>query len=160
MTGKTLFSRKEIAIALNNAVVSVMKPQTGEFKESHLRWMREYSQALMEIPLEHAEKGWMRYEELAAILTMAAYYIHLRYVAGTDKLPMGAQTVEMMTPPRERRRKESFWAILRFPLVRGRRPKVELEGLAYTKEQADKIAGEIRGVVKEGRFRDEEDSDV
>ncbi len=90
------FSVKERGIALNNAVVACLRPQGAIISDARLRKLRAYAQALIKPLIEHVTGGvddegafppCLSYEELTAILTSAALFVHLNHVLGSDKVP-------------------------------------------------------------------------
>ncbi len=86
-------------MALNNAVTASLRPVGREIAETRLRRLREYAQALIAPLTEHMveqtytdEAGtvWaapLAPEEVVAILSCAALFMHLSNVAQTDHVP-------------------------------------------------------------------------
>jgi hypothetical protein len=91
-----LFSSREVAAALNNAVVITSKPGTGEIPDTRKRKLREYAQASIEISLVHVDDGILSSEEAAYVFACAALYIHTKHVQGSDKLPASKQVKELL----------------------------------------------------------------
>ena len=72
------FTRKEILLALNNALVAARSPEgTKELSEKDSRVLRAYTQALVAPCIEHVRDGLLEPEELVFVLTAAATYASL-----------------------------------------------------------------------------------
>lgn len=82
-----LFTEREISIALNNAVIMSLRPESGIIEEPTMRKLRAYCEALIEPVWEHKEEGLVSPEQLVFVLLSAALMIHQLGVVGTDKLP-------------------------------------------------------------------------
>ena len=83
------FSQNEVTAALNNAVIVSLQPnwipqmmteEAGAFMR--VKHMREFVQDMLAPLLEFIDEGLIKAEEMVAILTTAAVYVHGKYVLG------------------------------------------------------------------------------
>lgn len=72
-----LFSKREIEVALNNALIAAMRPATlgGEIPKHRMLKLGSYTRAFTEEILEHVAEGLLRPEELVLIFITVALYV-------------------------------------------------------------------------------------
>lgn len=86
-TPKT-YSPREIGAALNNALLFASQPDDFVIRESRLRRLSEYAQAVVQPCIEHVEKGLLSYQELVVALLSCALLTQAQHAVGVDKLPL------------------------------------------------------------------------
>lgn len=102
MNKETTSNQKEIAISLNNAIASALRPaRLGPIPEPRLRKLHLIAQALIAPAVELlepenvGEDPPLQPEELVAVLTVAALYVQLSSVMKTFKVPFGGLSKEV-----------------------------------------------------------------
>jgi len=92
------YTQREIAVALNNAVVATLRPKVGAISADRMANLREYALAIIAPLLEHLEEpDLLLPEELTAILAAAAMTIHCAKVMNGSRLPAGIATDHLFT---------------------------------------------------------------
>lgn len=79
-----LFSNKELAAWLNNAVIASLAPPTGKIPEKRMRHLKPYVLGIIAPLFEHVAEEAIRPEELVAVLTTAARFTHNVLILKTD----------------------------------------------------------------------------
>jgi hypothetical protein len=93
------FNQKEIAVAINNAVVMAKSPKRlGEISSKRLAQLYEYAVALFDPLKEEVVAGLdvsdgsavvrLEPEEAALICLLGSMFFHTKYVMKSDKLPV------------------------------------------------------------------------
>ena len=97
------YTKRQIGIAIQNAVVSALHPPSGEVPQKRLARLREYAIAVVEPLRRHLveDEELLRPEELVVVLTAAALLIHEQDVPADSVIekPLSAealQTVETL----------------------------------------------------------------
>jgi hypothetical protein len=80
------FSQREVQTVLNNAVLRTMAPtRLGAIPAERLRKLREYTEALLSPTFEHVDEGYLKAEELVAVLSIGALFTQMLKVMNTLK---------------------------------------------------------------------------
>jgi hypothetical protein len=84
------FNPREIAVALNNAMVLSSRPTSlsTEIDEKRLPKIREFTEAYYQPMLELVDDNVLCPEEAVKVLASAALMVHLLLVLKTEKLPL------------------------------------------------------------------------
>lgn len=85
---KDSFTQKEIANAINNAIVFARAPnRLGEISEERLRKLRNYSVSLFQPLTREIDDEFVRPEEAVLLCLCGALFFQMKDVMGTDKVP-------------------------------------------------------------------------
>lgn len=95
-------NQREIAAALNNAVAASLRPaRLGPIPEARLKKLHLVAKALI-APAQEILEGsdasgavLLEPEELVAVLSVAALYVHLTNVMKTHRIPFGGLSKEV-----------------------------------------------------------------
>lgn len=84
------FNAREIALAINNAMVLASRPTSisSEITEKRFPKIREYTAAILEPLLQHVDEDLLMNEELVMALVSAALIVQQVHVLKSDKLPL------------------------------------------------------------------------
>lgn len=97
------YTQRDIADSLNNAVGRVLRPASLKMPDDErMGRLRRYAFYVLQPLLEHVSDGLLKPEELTAILTSAAFFVHLKMTMKTDKFPNAMDAATMITPTSER----------------------------------------------------------
>jgi hypothetical protein len=93
------YTQREIAESLNNSVARTMHPVSMKgISSERLGSLRDYAHAAIKVLMDHVDEGLLEAEELVAILTSAAFVIHLRYIMKTSRFPYAEDAEFLLTP--------------------------------------------------------------
>jgi hypothetical protein len=87
MKKSELFTNRDISVALNNLVAASLRPSTGEISDARLRYLRNYSSAILAPLANHVEDALLTGEELVCILVSAALFVQQTLVVKSEMLP-------------------------------------------------------------------------
>jgi hypothetical protein len=91
------FSKKDIGVCLNNALVLVKNPNSlrPSMSELRIKGLKQYLKELLSPVIQHLDDNMLYPEEVVFMFVCAALYIQAYYIMETDKLPMAIGIKEL-----------------------------------------------------------------